>query len=208
MADLPRRAFFQKLIGQGGAAPLVNDYTHFDAEEEGPHFVIAEELHGSNTPGTPAYKVLRYLAAQSGKRGDSLYPLNIVIQRNAGDPKSDQIGLEINVNNNGEPLVRNEPHWLTGFIVASGGETHPGVGAHIGSTTPANAFITGLKIEASKEISLDVTQSEDGQGIVLRRNNDTHYKGSAIRFLAANGDELWSVDYDGSGWCRGTKVWG
>lgn len=212
----------QPLIGQGGEPPLVNDYKKVVCNSKGPQFVFAEELHGSDEPGEPSYKVLRYLAAQTGKRGDSLYPLNVVIQRNAGDPKSDQIGMEVNVNNNGEPLTRNERNWLDGIAIGSGGETHPGVGLHIGSTGSHNTFVTPLRVDAGLHTAISVNKptldipaavsvkqpDHNGDTIVLQRNNDTHYNGSFLRCLSEGGAELMRVDYDGSIWCRGNKVIG
>lgn len=198
----------QKLIGQGGETPHVTDYAELQPSE-GPYFGFVREVKGLDDDGVPSWKVAAYFAAESGKRGDHIYPLNVVVQRNAGDPLSDQVGCEINVNNNGKPLTLNEIHWLTGLIIGSGGKTHPGVGAHIGSTSKDNAFVTGLKVDAAKAIGLDITQAEDGEGIIIRRNNDTHYKGWAIRFLTADGKGvLWGIDYDGNEWIRGTKVAG
>lgn len=212
----------QPLIGQGGEPPLVNEYRTFTPTPVGAQFVSAEELEGTDAPGKPSYKVLKYLAAQSGKRGDSLYPLNVVIQRNAGDPPSDQIGVEINVNNNGAPLAVNERNWLDGLAVGSGGETHPGVGVHIGSTGAHNRFVTPLKLDEGAHTTIAVNSptilipaavtikqpEHNGDTVILQRNNDTHYAGSFLRCLSFSGAELFRIDYDGSVWCRGNKVIG
>lgn len=211
----------RKLIGQGGAVPSVTDYADLKPVD-GPYFGFVREVKGLDEDGVPSWKVAGYFAAETGKRGDAVYPLNVVIQRNPGHPKSDQIGLEINVNNNAEPLTLNEPHWLDGLAVASGGSTNPGVGVHIGSTGEHNRFVTALKISAAKEIGIEVgnplglsgtlvARQMHGKGdtILLQRNNDTNYGGSFLRCLTADGKgELFRIDFDGSVWCRGTKVIG
>jgi hypothetical protein len=210
------------LIGQGGDPPKVSDYAAPSAPD-GPFFSFAREVRGITTTGVPSYKVAGYFAAETaGPRGDAVYALNAVVQRNPGLPQSDVIGCEINVNNNDADMARDRPHWCTGLIVASGGEKRPGVGVHVGGIGKHNEWITGLKVEHVHEIGIEVGNPlgligtivarqlhKHGETIVLTRNNDTDYGGSFLRCLTADGKgELLRIDFDGSVWCRGTKVIG
>lgn len=199
--------FWQTLIGQR-LPQFVSDYIGVKPTVA-PYFHFVREASGRDGDGVPSWVVAGYFAGESGTLGDDVIPLNVVVQRRAGDRKSNQIGVEINVNNNGAPVGLDENCPINGLHIGSGGDTHPGTGLKIGSVLKTNAFNVGIDLQAARFVGFRLVQSDAGEGILLYRNNDTAYKGWLMRFMTADGTGmLLGVDIDGALWIRGNKVAG
>lgn len=206
------------LIGQG----VSTNVTHYFVAEsiDGPHFGLVAEIAGLSTPGAPSYKVAGYFAAETGLRGDDIYPLNAVAMWNPGDPRSNVIAFEADIGNNNRDVGADDTPYVTGALLMSGGEYHPGRAAIIAAMTQQNAWRVGLDVlegsvtDAGLRIggptpgntgAAILRQLANGRDTVLvQRQTDFAPRGSLLRgVMADNTRELFDLTTDGN-----LSLWG
>jgi hypothetical protein len=211
--SVPQSTKPRPLIGQGGSPPSVTEYFK-PSPVDGPHFGLAAEIVGNDTPGVPSYKVAGYFAAETASRGDDAYALNAVAQWNKGDPRSNIIGFEVDLNNNHSDVGAYQAPWVHGALIASGGAFHPGTALLFGSTSPENSWRIGIDIPAKSvsdvgikiggptpglEGSVLIKQLRNGSDtLLLQRFTDTKPVGAYLRVVnAVNNKELFVIDIEG-----------
>lgn len=164
------------LVGQG----VPTNVTHFfrTIPVEGPHFGLVSTITGSEDPWPwePSYKVAGYFEGISGWRGDDIVTLNSLAWWRPGDPRSNIVGLEVDVANNNRDVGAHDTPYVTGALIMSGSLYHPGRAVIIDSTTPEGAWRIGLDIMAATEIGLSVgkpTIQLTGAAVLKQIQHDT-----------------------------------